>query len=335
MEFKVAQKLVGTYLREKQEAMKSGNPKESVAVVKDKWRKKAGCEGLVDSEKKAFELFKGFKENGYNFISRFLGGKNSASKQMEKEAGLALFGDEKGLEGSTLNEFHIMNGAVFCVRDFFRWVEAGMPDFERTSSGKLMRNDNVLKKAGVNGGVESKDELGNEKPSGEETDLWKSVKALLDDYNTDAIGLAKAIVGGSIREHQEDFQEIMLHISEYKKLIRGSNQNSDAFRTSAYEELDKLVEKIKELHAEPAISQFTSGERQSVVSEEVEEGRLPDGSNLHTEEKTNLIEKTRELKALAAECYDLADKVDDRKFKALFGKIIEAILKAESRQQMA
>lgn len=154
MEFKVAQKLVGTYLREKQEAMKSENPKESVAAVKDRWRKKAGCEGLVDSEKKAFELFKGFKENGYDFISRFLGGKNSASKQMEKEAGLALFGDEKGLEGSTLNEFHIMNGAVFCVRDFFRWVEAGMPDFERTSSGKLMRNDNVLNKVGVNGGVE-------------------------------------------------------------------------------------------------------------------------------------------------------------------------------------
>lgn len=317
-EYRIAKHMIDSYIAAKQEAMRSSNPKENVARVKDAWRTKKGCEGLVDSEREAFERFTQFKEEGYEFISSYLGDKKNSSKQMEKAAGLALFGQE-----TDLNEFHIMHGAVFCVRDFFRWVDAGKPEFKRTQAGKLKKGDAPLMAAGITGGIVNKDELGNETNSQEEgSELWRDVKALLDDRTKDSVGMAKALVGGSIRENQDAFQEIMLYISEYRTLSKGSKQNSDAFRTSAYDTLDKLVGKIEELHAEEVVNQLLSG------GEELNEGRLPDGDTLHNNEKAQLIENSRKIKHLLAEGYDLADKIGDMKYKTLYGKMLEALLKA-------
>jgi hypothetical protein len=324
-DYKVAKHMIDSYIAAKQTAMKSSNPKENVARVKDAWRKKSGCEGLVDSEKEAFERFTQFKEEGYDFISRYLGNKNNSSKQMEKAAGLALFGDK-----SDLSEFHIMHGAVFCVRDFFRWVNAGKPDFDRTKTGKLKAGDSPLRKAGITGRIINTNDLDGD-PGVEDSgnELWRDVKALLDDRTKDSIEIAKAIVGGSVREKQEDFKEVLMNINEYRKLIVGSKQNSDAFRTSAYDALDKLTEKIKELRAESVVSQLLSGQEPEGEDEELNEGRQPDDSPLHNEEKSQLVENSRRIKILLAETYDLADKINDQRSKAIFGKILEFLLKSE------
>ena len=320
-EYRIAKQMIDSYIAAKQEAMKSSNPKENVARVKEAWRTKKGCEGLVDSEREAFERFTQFKEEGYEFISSYLGNKNNSSKQMEKAAGLALFGKE-----TDLNEFHIMHGAVFCVRDFFRWVNAGKPGFERTQAGKLKKGDAPLRKAGITGIMVNKDELGKETNSQEEgSELWRDVKALLDDSTKDSVGIAKALVGGSIRENQEAFQEIMLCVSEYRTLSKGSKQNSDAFRISAYDTLDKLVEKIKELHTEEVVGQLLAG------GEGLNEGRLPDDDTLHNDEKAQLAENSRKIKQLLAEGYDLADKTGDMRYKTLYGKMLEALLKIERK----
>lgn len=320
-DYRIAKQMIDSYIAAKQEAMKSSNPKENVARVKEAWRTKKGCEGLVDSEREAFERFTQFKEEGYEFISSYLGNKNNSSKQMEKAAGLALFGKE-----TDLNEFHIMHGAVFCVRDFFRWVDAGKPGFERTQAGKLKKGDAPLRAAGITGRIVNQDELGGgSEEQSEGSELWRDVKSILDNRSMDSIEIAKAIVGGSIRENQEDFQEIVLYISEYRSLSKGSKQNSDAFRTSAYDTLDKLVEKINELHAEEAVSQLLAG------GEGLNEGRLPDDDTLHNDEKAQLVENSRKIKHLLAEGYDLADKIGDMKYKTLYGKMLEALLKAERK----
>lgn len=329
-EYRIAKQMIDSYISEKQEAMKSSNPKEGVAMVKETWRNKRGCEGLVDSEKEAFEMFTQFKNEGYEFISRYLGKKNNSSKQMEKSAGLALFGKE-----SDLSEFHIMHGAVFCVRDFFRWVKAGKPDFERTQAGKLKKGDAPLRQAGITGKMVNKDELGSEAENNREgSELWRDVKALLDERSIDSVGMAKALVGGSIRENQDAFQEIMLCISEYRTLIKGSKQNSDAFRTSAYDVLDKLVSKIEELHTESVVGQLLSGSSQAVNGNNaggMNEGRLSDDSALQNEEKAKLAENSRNIKQLLAEGYELAEKIGDVKYKTLYGKMLEAMLKIERK----
>lgn len=326
-EYRIAKQMIDSYISAKQEAMKSANPKENVAKVKEAWRTKKGCEGLVDSEKEAFERFTQFKEEGYEFISKYLGNKNNSSKQMEKAAGLALFGKE-----SDLSEFHIMHGAVFCVRDFFRWIDAGKPGFERTLAGKLKKGDAPLRQAGITGRIVNKDELGGETGNqGEGSELWRDVKALLDDRTKDSVGIAKALVGGSIRENQEAFQEIMLYISEYRTLSKGSKQNSDAFRTSAYDTLDKLVGKIEEMQAQGVVSELLSGSNQTEGAGELNEGHMQGDSPLHNDEKAQLVENSRQIKRLLSEGYDLADKIGDMKYKTLYGKMLEALLKVERK----
>lgn len=321
-EYRTAKQLIDSYLSAKQEAIKSSNPKENVAKVKETWRNKRGCEGLVDSEKEAFELFSQFKNEGYEFISKYLGNKNNASKQMEKSAGLALFGKE-----SDLPEFNIMHGAVFCVRDFFKWVNAGKPDFERTSDGKLKRGDGPLKDSDIDGGIVNKDELMSAKKN--EPELWRDVKSLLDNRRISPISIAKVLIGGNAKGGQEDLKELMSYISEYRTLITGSKQNKDAFRTNAYDTLDKLVDKIKEMGAESAVKGLLSMSQSS----EINEGRLPDMSALHNEEKAELLENTRKIKILLAKSYDLADQINDFRFKKLFGKMLEVLLKAERDQE--
>ena len=326
-EYRIAKHMIDSYIAAKQEAMKSSNPKENVARVKNVWRTKQGCEGLVDSEKEAFERFTQFKEEGYEFISKYLGNKNNSSKQMEKAAGLALFGKE-----SNLSEFHIMHGAVFCVRDFFRWANAGKPGFERTQAGKIKKGDAPLRQAGITGRIVNNVELGGETNSqGEGSELWRDVKALLDDRTKDSVGMAKALVGGSIRENQEVFQEILLYISEYRTLSKGSKQNSDAFRTSAYDTLDKLVGKIEEIHAQGVVSELLSGSNQTEGAGGLNEGRMQDDSPLHNDEKVQLAENSRQIKHLLSEGYDLADKIGDMKYKTLYGKMLEALLKVERK----
>lgn len=328
--YKTAQGLIESFVSEKKKAKTSStsseNAMENLRRLRNAWRQKGGdYEAVVNSEKEANDLYKQFNEEGYYFIKRFLGSATNSSKQMEKEAGLALFGEQSGLK-----EFYIKNGAVFCVRDFFQWVKAGKPDFERDKNGKLKRGEQPLQQAGITGKIVNKDDLLDRSESQDgESELWNNVKALLDDRTINSIEIAKSIVGGSIRDNQEDFQEIMLYVSEYRNLSKGSKQHSDAFRASAYDTLDKLVEKITEMHRESAIDQLISPSRQASSQNGVNEGRLPDASPLQNEEKSQLIENIRKIKILLAESYELADKVNDQRFKSLLGKMLEAVLKAE------
>lgn len=324
-DYQIAKRMIDSYIAAKQEAMKSSNPKDNVARVKEAWRTKNNCEGLVDSEKEAFERFSQFKEEGYEFISKYLGNKTNSSKQMEKAAGLALFGKE-----SDLSEFHIMHGAVFCVRDFFRWVNAGKPDFERTKAGKLKKGDSPLRQAGITGRIVNKDNFNDGSDSGENenSEFWRDVKAVLDNRGIDTIEMAKAIVGGGGRENQEDLKSVMLLISKYRSLTSGSRQSVNAFRTSAYDVMYELTDKIKELQAEQAIEQLLSG-NQSKGDDELNEGITCDESSLNNEEKAQLVENSRKIKKILAESYDLADKIGEKRYKAIFGKILEFLLKSE------
>jgi hypothetical protein len=85
------------------------------------------------------------------------------------------------------------------------------------------------------------------------------------------------------------------------------------------------VEKIKELHTEEVVSQLLAG------GEGLNEGRLPDDDTLHNDEKAQLAENSRKIKQLLAEGYDLADKTGDMRYKTLYGKMLEALLKIERK----
>jgi hypothetical protein len=226
--------------------MKSSNPKENVARVKEMWRNKKGCEGLVDAEKEAFERFTQFKEEGYEFISRYLGNKNNASKQMEKAAGLALFGKE-----SDLNQFHIMHGAVFCVRDFFKWVDAGRPDV--SFGQRKVLGDKF-------GAMVNKDELGNAETAGPE-DLSTKLKNVLDNSTISDNQLALELAGD--KTDKDTILKLMYLIGQYKK-----NKGEGARNVMAFNKLDELAAMIQELGSENVIDTLAAEQSEPEQNDE-------------------------------------------------------------------
>ena len=221
IEFETAKKMVDEFINKKVKAKeRSGSSEEAkrnLKALRERWRSLGGVyEEVVDSERDGVELFKAFNKEGFDYISKHIGSKTDEWRQKQKSSGLALFGVKCDFPPR-----FIANGAVFCLRDFAKWIENGRPSVDAEDDGRVASNSEELSD------IEQGDEIRN--------------------------------------SHEE----------------------------------------------------------------EVNEGRMPDESVLHNEEKAQLVENTRKMKILLAESYDLADRIDDFRSKKLFGKILEAILKYE------
>ena len=203
----------------KDKALHSSNPKEELALLRKTWENsKDYKKSIVNSERNAVQLFRLFNEYGYFYISNILEQEEEYStecpRKFEKEAGLALFGENNGLK-----KIDITLGAVYCVRDFSYWVSCGMPEYTNDSDSGEEGTANIS--------------------------IEEKIKKLLNNVFLNPTDIAKYLV--------RNINGDMKLQKKFKALIDGY-RNPVYFKVNASDNFNEFVSLIKNNNLESAIN---------------------------------------------------------------------------------